>query len=109
MTSNFLYVPWEKSVPPTEEEAEAKLRQEGYEPFRWHDVPGSKYPRHRHGYDECLWVLAGKIVFTIDGKDYELKPGDKLYLPARVAHTAKVPDAEGVTYLVGQKEPKASH
>jgi len=94
---------WTLPEPPTEEEAEARLRQEGYESFRWHDVPGSNYPRHRHDYDECLWILKGEMTFRIEDRDYVLKAGDRLYLPAGTPHTATVPAAGGVTYLVGQR------
>lgn len=88
---------------PTEEEAEARLHLEGYESFRWYDVPGANYPKHRHGCDECIWVLKGEITFQVDDEHYTLKAGDRLYLPAKTAHTASVPDEAGVTYLVGQK------
>ena len=96
--------PWKGTEPPTEQEAEARLRKEGYETFVWNDVPGAHYPRHRHGYDECLWILKGEITFQIEGREYALKPGDRLYLPAHIPHTAQVPEARGVTYLVGQKK-----
>ncbi len=97
-------VPWNQdSAPPTEQEAEARLHAEGYESFRWHDVPGSTYPRHRHDCDECIWVLTGEITFSVNGQDYPLKPGDRIYLPSATPHTAKVPRSTAVTYLVGQK------
>jgi quercetin dioxygenase-like cupin family protein len=97
------YLAAENKSVPSEEEAEARLHKEGYNSFRWYDVPGAEYPKHRHVNDECIWVLKGEITFTVDGKDFELKPGDRLYLPAKAAHTAKVPLSGGVTYLVGQK------
>jgi mannose-6-phosphate isomerase-like protein (cupin superfamily) len=89
----------------TQDEAEAKLHREGYEPFRWYDVPGARYPSHRHSQDECIWVLKGEIEFEIDGQNYELRAGDRLYLPAGAVHTARVPRAAGVTYLVGRRTP----
>jgi quercetin dioxygenase-like cupin family protein len=96
-------VPWDKADPPSEQEAEARLHQEGYDSFKWNDVPGAAYPRHRHEYDECLWILRGEITFTVDGTDYALKAGDRLYLDSGTPHTARVPASRGVTYLVGQK------
>jgi len=97
---------WEKASALTQEEAEARLHKEGYESFCWYDVPGTQYPRHRHGYDECVWILRGEIHFTIYEEEYVLKSGDRIYLPARTPHTVQVPDAHGagVTFLVGQKE-----
>ncbi len=89
----------------TEEEAEAKLHKEGYvQVFKWHDVPGASYPRHRHECDECLWVLKGELIIATKDEEFHLLPGDRLYLPARKPHTAAVPEAHSVTYLVGQKE-----
>ncbi len=101
--SACLLVKWDGPTPPTEQEAEARLRQEGYECYRWYDVAGASYPKHRHGFDECLWVISGSISFVVDGQEYALSPGDRLYLPKRLAHTAQVPKVGGVTYLVGQK------
>jgi len=103
MTFQIKVIHLENDTPPTEEEAEARLRQEGYEPFRWTDVPGAQYPRHRHAYDECIWILKGEIVFNVEGKDYPLKAGDRIYLPERTPHTAIVPNIRMVTFLVGQK------
>lgn len=96
-------VKWTEKTPPSEQEAEARLRTEGYESFKWHDVPGANYPRHRHVHDECIWVLSGVLIFDIDGRRHRLEAGDRLYLPSRLPHTAEVPDDAAVTYLVGQK------
>lgn len=97
-------IPWEvTSPPPTQEEAEARLHQEGYESFQWYDVPGSAYPSHRHSRDECLWILKGEISIEIRSRVFTLREGDRIYLPAATPHTAKVPTSKSVTYLVGQR------
>jgi quercetin dioxygenase-like cupin family protein len=106
--SGLIKVPWEGDTPPSEQEAEARLHQEGYESFRWHDVPGASYPKHRHTHDECLWILQGEITFTVDDREYRLKAGDRLYLPSLTPHTARVPSTTGVTYLVGQRRKSAA-
>ncbi len=99
----------EKNQPLSEVEAEARLHQEGYESFRWHDVPGVVYPRHRHEQDECLWVLEGVLDIALTdapSQTIRLQPGDRIYLPARFPHRASTPadsSPNGVTYLVGQK------
>ena len=90
-------------IPLTEDEAEARLHQEGYESFRWYDVPGSSYPRHRHSDDECIWILKGEITFAVGDQEFKLGPGDRLYLKAETPHTAQVPLTAGVTYLVGRR------
>lgn len=75
----------------TQDEAEARLHREGFDAFRWYDVPGAHYPPHRHSQDECVWVLKGEIHFEIQGQTFELRAGDRLYLPAGAPHTARVP------------------
>ena len=104
MSDSVRIVKWQGSAPPTEQEAEAKLHQEGYDSFVWNDVPGAHYPRHRHVHDECLWILKGQITFVIDEKSYPLQAGDRLYLPAKTPHQAQVPKDQAVTYLVGEKK-----
>ena len=96
-------VHWEKSSLPSEQEIEAHLHKEGYEAFKWHDVGGTHYPSHRHDRDECLWISSGEIIFEIEGVDYSLKNGDRLYLPSKLKHVARVPAGQAVTYFVGQK------
>lgn len=96
-------VAWKGASLPTQSEVEARLHQEGYESFRWYDVPGAAYPKHRHSADECIWVLQGEITFKVGNESYALKAGDRIYLPAHTPHTAEVPKIAGVTYLVGQK------
>ena len=95
------FVAWEKSEPPNEVEAEAKLSTEGFSCFRWNDAPGELYPNHRHLYDECLWVIRGEMEIATAGTTYLLKPGDRIYLPANIGHTLMVTHPTGVIYLVG--------
>jgi quercetin dioxygenase-like cupin family protein len=74
------------------------LKQQGYSLFSWRDAAGSYYSLHQHDHDEYIIVCSGKIVFTVDGVDYELEPGDELILPANTVHTASV--AEAVKYFI---------
>lgn len=96
--------PWTKAFPITQEEAEAHLHREGYTTFYWYDVPGASYPNHEHDRDECLWILKGELQITINNQRYNLKAGDKIYLPAHIKHVAEVPKTGGATYLIGQKK-----
>ena len=96
---------WQKDVaPPTEQEAEARLNQEGYSSFTWYDVPGAFYPSHSHNADECIWIVKGDITFNVQWQNYPMTAGDRIYLPAKIQHTATVPESASVTYLVGQKK-----
>lgn len=101
-------VSWPATQPiPTQEEVEARIHHEGYESFKWYDVPGMAYPQHAHEQDECLWILKGELVLEIRGQNYSLKEGDRIYLPAQTPHTARVPSSRSVTYIVGQKRSQA--
>jgi mannose-6-phosphate isomerase-like protein (cupin superfamily) len=103
----FHIVPWDKKEPITQEEAEARLHIEGYVSYLWHDVTGVTYPTHQHERDECIWILKGEIQFTLKEPDHSqvvtLHPGDRIYLSARLKHSAFVPHKNGVHFLVGQR------
>ena len=101
--SEFKFIRWDKSAPPDEEETEANVRKEGYEPIRWTDPAGSNYPRHRHEVDELIWVLQGQILFNLSGQNYLMNPGDRMYLPKGISHSANVSDSSAALYFVGQK------
>jgi quercetin dioxygenase-like cupin family protein len=93
----------ENTPSPSAEEVEAKLHLEGYESFQWYDVPGAKYPRHKHEYDECLWIIKGELLITFENQSLTLKNGDRIYLPAQIPHQLKVSAQASATYVVGQK------
>lgn len=86
----------------TKEELIYELTSEGYNYFPWSDSPGAYYPPHSHEHDECICVISGNILFYVNGKEYELTPGKKLYLPAHTIHEARNNSNQNVTYLVGE-------
>ncbi len=98
-------IPW-PGGPVDEEALRERLVEEGFDPFRWHDVPGATYEPHSHAHDESLWVIDGEITFRIGDRDYRLGPGDRLMLPAGTIHTAHVGNS-GATYWIGQRPPHA--
>lgn len=79
---------------------EGALRDEGLAPFRWGNAAGYHYPPHSHEYDSVIVCIAGSITFHVAGSDMELRPGDRLDLPAGVEHAATV-GADGVECLEG--------
>lgn len=96
-------IPW-NGGPVNEDELRQRLEEEGFDPFRWHDPAGTTYEPHSHSHDESLWVIDGEITFHIGDKDYRLRPGDRLMLPAGTIHTAHVGNS-GATYWIGQRLP----
>jgi quercetin dioxygenase-like cupin family protein len=72
--------------------------------------PGYLAPRHTHFGEEVIFVLEGEIEYYIDGKPpVTLKPGDVLFVPAGVIHSAKnigrTNGAELATYIVEKGKP----
>jgi quercetin dioxygenase-like cupin family protein len=79
---------------------EAALQREGLAPFRWGNAPGFHYPPHRHDCDSVIVCVAGSITFHVEGGDTELRPGERVELPAGVEHAATV-GPDGVECLEG--------
>lgn len=77
-----------------------RLRAEGLQPQSWANGPGDRYAEHSHDYDKVLVAAAGSIVFHLagDGRDVELRAGERLDLPAGTHHAATV-GGQGVSCL----------
>jgi uncharacterized protein YjlB len=71
---------------------EARLREEGLEPYRWGNLPADRYPAHDHPYDKVIAVEHGSIRFGLPstGAAVDLEAGDRLELPAGTSHDALV-------------------
>ena len=93
---------WPETAPPVERVLQQRLRDDGFNVFRWRDKAGTDYQPHAHDGDETLWVLDGEIVFTIGGCEYRLGPGDRLMLPKGTVHEA-VAGRNVAAYLIGQR------
>jgi quercetin dioxygenase-like cupin family protein len=95
---------WEGGPPPDERAGRALLSGEGMAPYTWGNPPGDLYAAHRHGYHKVVLCLSGSIVFELpaSGESVELRPGDRLELPAGVEHSATV-GPQGVVCLEGHR------
>ena len=98
-------LPWTRSEPPDEATLRQELVAEGLEPYRWSNGPYATYGEHRHSYVKVLYVIQGNISFTLtdQGRTLELRPGDRLELPASTNHTARV-GPDGVVCLEAPRE-----
>jgi uncharacterized protein YjlB len=76
----------------------ARLIAEGLDPGAWSNGPGDRYGSHDHGYDKVVVVAAGSIRFGLADGTIDLEAGDRLELPAGIAHDAVV-GPSGVTCL----------
>jgi len=95
-------IPWNGGEPPTADVLQQRLTDEGFDVFRWRDEAGTDYQPHSHDHDESLWVIEGEMTFGAAGREFHLRPGDRLMLPKGTIHTAHA-GAAGVTYLIGER------
>jgi quercetin dioxygenase-like cupin family protein len=84
--------PWQRSDPPSRDELERLFRQENLSPRWWSNAPGDSYSAHSHPYHKVLYCARGSITFRIelDGRELELRPGDRLDIPPGTEHSAVV-------------------
>jgi mannose-6-phosphate isomerase-like protein (cupin superfamily) len=87
-----------------QEELMARLLAEAGGCHSWSNGPGDRYTAHNHGYEKVLYCVNGSITFVLEaeGKRLELKPGDRMVLPAGTIHSAFVGPA-GCTCIEGRR------
>ncbi len=96
-------VRWNKPKKPTLDELKRKLESEGLESELYSDLPGTKYGRHKHPFDDFLVIVAGKMKLITDTGEWTMKPGDRLDIPANTLHAAEMIGKEEVKYLSAAK------
>ena len=82
----------------------SRLRSEAGGCYSWSNGPGDRYAPHQHNYEKVLYCVDGSITFVLEaeGRRLELKPGDRMVLPAGTMHSAVVGPA-GCTCIEGQR------
>lgn len=100
MNPSVTIIPWSQNEPPSEKVVRRLLLAEGLAPIRWSNRPKERYTTHTHDYDKVLVVVQGSITFGLPDSQEEvtLHLGDRLELPAGVAHNA-VAGPQGVACL----------
>jgi quercetin dioxygenase-like cupin family protein len=53
---------------------------------------GAVIPPHRHPQEQTGYLLSGRLLLTIAGRDHDLRPGDSWMIPGGVEHGAHVPE-----------------
>jgi quercetin dioxygenase-like cupin family protein len=81
-----------------------RLRSEATGCYSWSNGTGDRYAAHSHGYEKILYCVDGSIIFVLegDGSKLELKPGDRMVLPAGTVHSAVV-GPHGCTCIEGRR------
>ncbi len=85
----------------TVEEWTKKLREEQFgEVWEHTDKADFSYPIHSHPVNTTYVVFEGSMVVPFEGKDHEMRPGDRLDIAKHVEHSTKI-GPEGCTFLIG--------
>jgi len=79
------------------------MESEGYEVAVFAYREGTVFPPHEHARDKCDGVVEGVLRVTVAETIYDLKPGDRLYLPAGTVHSAEVVGRKTVVSLDGTR------
>ncbi len=77
------------------------------EPFMMTIKPSDQTATFQHGGDEFMFILSGKMEFTVAGEMLTLGPGDSLYFNPRHPHSARALGKEEVRYLAMFVEERA--
>jgi mannose-6-phosphate isomerase-like protein (cupin superfamily) len=105
MTKDYRIERWTKEkLAPDAAEMKRQMEREGYRVFRWSDPPSAIYSMHKHGEDQSHWIISGMLELTIETVGtFVLKAGDRDFMPAGTAHSARVVSREPVVYLIGER------
>ena len=97
-------VSWEEEDGPlTEKRLMGVLEREGYEVAVYAYREGTVFAEHEHAQEKCDAVVEGVLRITVGGEAYDLKAGDRLYLPAGTRHSAEVVGRKTVVSLDGTR------
>lgn len=78
------------------------LQKEGFfNIFIWQDSAATTYPPHTHPHYEVRWIIDGELIIKQEGKEYHLKPGDRMESAPNILHSAFAP--KDVTYICASR------
>jgi quercetin dioxygenase-like cupin family protein len=89
--------------PMTEKRVMGLLEREGYEVSVYAYREGTVFDEHEHAQDKCDAVIEGFFRIRAGGEVFEMKPGDRLYIPAGTRHAAEVVGRHTVVTLDGTR------
>jgi quercetin dioxygenase-like cupin family protein len=95
---------WEpEDGPLAEKRLMGLLEREGYEVGVYTYREGTVFEEHEHPQDKCDAVLEGFFRVQVGDALFEMKPGDRLYIPAGTRHRAEVVGRRTVVSLDGTR------
>jgi quercetin dioxygenase-like cupin family protein len=80
----------EEDGPMTEKRVMGLLEREGYEVAVYAYKEGTVFEEHAHAQDKCDAVIEGFFRVRVGDDAFDMKPGDRLYVPAGTRHSAEV-------------------
>lgn len=102
--SELRVVSWDpEDGPLNEKRLMGVLEREGYEVAAYAYREGTVFLEHEHAEDKCDAVVEGFFRVTVEGVSFELKAGDRIYLPAGTRHAAQVVGRRTVLSLDGTR------
>jgi quercetin dioxygenase-like cupin family protein len=91
----------ERDGPVSERALRGRLEALGYRVDRYVYPPGTFFGEHLHPADKVDAVVAGHFEIRMGGERIELGPGDVVFVPTGVLHSATVIGDESVVSLDG--------
>lgn len=77
------------------------MRVDSYELFRYRDARMGSVALHHHDFYEIYLFLGGRVEYRIEGRSYQLQPGDLLLISPLVLHQPIIsPDSEPYERMV---------
>ena len=73
--------------------------------FYLEDLPGREYTYHYHDFHKLLIFLNGTVSYRVEGREYDLKPGDQVLIPAGEIHCPVVHPSATYTRLIAYISP----
>ncbi len=55
----------------------------------FHIQKGTTLAEHEHPHEQTGYLLSGKMLFIINGEQYQVEPGDSWSIPENIPHSAK--------------------
>ena len=86
----------------SEEEIKKLIKSEGFDSNLFSNQPGYVYEHHQHPETKLLGCLKGSMKVTVNGKEYDFEPGDKLIITGNTPHKAVV-GSKGCVFFWSEK------
>ncbi len=80
------------------EEIITELEAHGYHPQLIDEEPGSYLQEHSHERSHIIILVDGAVSITLEGKRFDMKPGDLITIPSNHSHAAESGDS-GCKYI----------